>query len=173
MTVLVLGPNDSGKSVFAEKLAAKLSTGALFYIATMIPHGEEGRARVEKHRRQRADAGFVTVERPAAVAEAPISPDAVVLLEDVSNLLNNVMFGGAGGECEVYDVIARLCGKCRDSVLVSVDGLAECGEYDGGTNEYIAALNRLNGRLCSLADIVVAMRNKMPVFLKGDAHALD
>ncbi len=173
MTVLVLGPNGSGKSAFAEKLAAKLSTGRLFYVATMIPFGEEGRARVEKHRSQRAGLGFKTVERPAEVAAVPIPPDAAVLLEDVPNLLSNAMFEHSCGEDEVFTDVVGLCGKCRDAVLVSIAGLTVSNEYDCGTNVYIAALDRLNGRLHGFADVVAIMDDKRPVFVKGDINALD
>ena len=51
MMILVVGSPDSGKSVKAEELAAELSGNEKkIYLATMIPFGEEGAARVEKHR---------------------------------------------------------------------------------------------------------------------------
>ena len=175
MTILILGPNGSGKSVCAEKLAARLSDGALYYIATMLPYGEDGRIRVEKHRQQRADAGFITIERLNHVSAIPLPPDAVALLEDVSNLLGNALFGGErdGNIGGVYADITAMCAKCRASVLVSIDGLAAQSEHDGETRDYIDALNRLNGKLFEFADAVIAMRDGTPIFLKGDASAPD
>jgi adenosylcobinamide kinase/adenosylcobinamide-phosphate guanylyltransferase len=152
MTVFVLGPNNSGKSAYAEKLAASLSSGPLCYIATMVPYGEEGRARVEKHRKQRAHMGFVTLEQPIGVAGIPLPADATVLLEDVSNLLGNTLHGGGG---DVFGDIAALCQKCRNAVLVSISGLEPRPEHDDETKGYIAALNRLNGLLADFADKVV------------------
>lgn len=174
MTALVLGPNGSGKSAYAEKLAARLSSGAPYYIATMIPYGEEGLARVEKHRRQRESMGFITVERPSNVSEIPLPPGAAVLLEDVSNLLSNALFDGnhAGSEDDVFADITALCAKCRAAVLVSIDGLTAKSEYDGETRGFLDALNRLNQRLCGFADTVFVMRGGAPVFVKGDARAL-
>jgi len=174
MTVLILGPNGSGKSAYAEKLAARLSTGALYYIATMVPHGDEGQARVEKHRKQREDMGFVTVERPADVSWILLPPDATVLLEDVSNLLGNALFDGkrGGSGDSVFADITAMCAKCLAAVLVSIDGLAAQPEYDDETRGYIDALNRLNGRLSDFADTVITMRGGTPVFVKGDAYAL-
>ena len=43
MVVLIIGIPDSGKSKMAEKWAVRLSNGGRkFYIATMIPFGEDG-----------------------------------------------------------------------------------------------------------------------------------
>lgn len=175
MTVLVLGPNGSGKSTCAEGIATRLSSGALYYIATMIPYGEEGLTRVEKHRTQRASAGFVTVEQPSSVSEVPLPPHAVVLLEDVSNLLANALFAGHqdGSEEGVFGDITAMCAKCRAAVMVSIDGLTTTSASDDETRGYIHALNGLNGRLADFADIVLAMRDGLPIAIKGDVHALD
>jgi adenosylcobinamide kinase/adenosylcobinamide-phosphate guanylyltransferase len=172
MIILILGPNLSGKSAYAEKLAARLSEGALYYIATMIPYGDEGRERVEKHRKQRAAMGFVTAERPSKVSGVHMPPGAVALLEDVSNLLGNAMFAGERDENEdgVFADIAAMCAKCRASVLVSISGSVAAAEHDDETRGYIDALNRLNDRLADFADTVVTMRGGMPYCVKGDAH---
>ncbi|MDR1665295.1 MAG: bifunctional adenosylcobinamide kinase/adenosylcobinamide-phosphate guanylyltransferase [Clostridiales bacterium] len=156
MTALIIGPNGSGKSACAEKLAVSLQAGAgaLYYIATMVPCGEEGFARVEKHRRQRARSGFITLEK-THISGLELPPDAVVLLEDVSNLLGNAMFGAE--KSDVFNDIVSLCEKCRAAVLVSIGGLAESPEYNEETNAYIAALNRLNERLAGFADKTVDM----------------
>jgi adenosylcobinamide kinase/adenosylcobinamide-phosphate guanylyltransferase len=169
MTILILGPNQSGKSAYAEKLASRLSDGALYYIATMIPYGDEGRARVEKHRKQRAAMGFVTAEQALNVSAVPMPQGAVALLEDVSNLLGNAMFTGNRDENEdgAFADITELCAKCRASVLVSISGSVAGPECDDETRRYIDALNRLNDRLADFADTVVAMRDGTPVRVKG------
>ena len=175
MMGLVLGPNGSGKSAYAEKLTTRLSSGELYYIATMIPYGDEGRNRVEKHRKQRDGVEFITVEKPSCVSDIPLLTDAVVLLEDVSNLLGNALFGGnrSGSEDSVFSDITTLCAKCRASVLVSIDGLTAAQEHDDETRGYIDSMNRLNRRLFDLADTVVTMRDGKPGVVKGDANALD
>ena len=174
MTALILGPNGSGKSAYAEKLTARLSSGALYYIATMIPYGEEGRARVAKHRKQREFMGFVTVEKPFCVSDIRFPPDTAVLLEDVSNLLSNAIFDGThdGNEESILLDITAMCAKCRTAVLVSIDGLTAEPKHNDETRGYIDALNRLNRRLSDFADIVISTRDETPVFLKGDTYAL-
>lgn len=172
MTALVLGPNGSGKSAFAEKLTASRSSGALIYIATMLPFGEEGQAKVLKHIKQREGFGFLTHERPMSVGDIDLPKDAGVLLEDVSNLLSNNMFGG-GAQSEVLSDIKALCLKCGFSVLVSIDGLERDPGFSGETNAYIDALNSLNINLADFADIVIKMRDGVPFCVKGEAYALD
>ncbi len=155
MTVLVLGPSGSGKSAYAEKLTAKMSGGALYYIATMIPFGEEGKARVDRHRKQREDFAYITIEKPSRVSEIPLPQGATVLLEDVSNLLGNALFDGGENEERIFKDIDALCAKCQNTVLVSIDGLTPKPEYSDETNAYIDALNRVNSRLMNFADEVV------------------
>jgi hypothetical protein len=58
-------------------------------------------------------------------------------------------------------------------VLVSINGLTAKSEYNGETNEYIESLNRLNECLANFSDTVVTMDDGTPVFVKGDADALD
>lgn len=171
MFILVLGHNKSGKSRFAEQLAARMRGSDLVYLATFIPVGEgiTGAATIERHRAQRAGLGFATVEQPLHVGEAPLLPGATVLLEDVSNLLGNNLFcEGAHGSAEtVLQDITRLAQKCGQLVAVSISGLALSEEYDDATNRYIGALNVLNSQMEALADVVVEMKNGQPHVLKG------
>jgi adenosylcobinamide kinase/adenosylcobinamide-phosphate guanylyltransferase len=90
MMILIAGANSSGKSAFAEDLAVRIADGPLYYIATMVPHGPEGAARVARHLTRRAGRGFITIESPGAVL--PARDADTVLLEDVSNLLADAMF---------------------------------------------------------------------------------
>ena len=48
MLTLIIGGSGSGKSSFGEELAQK-SNSKLYYLATMIPYGDEGKRRVERH----------------------------------------------------------------------------------------------------------------------------
>ncbi len=62
--ILVVGGPNSGKSLRAEELAVEMSAeDKRIYLAAMIPYGEEGAARVKRHRELRKGKGFVTVER--------------------------------------------------------------------------------------------------------------
>lgn len=170
MLTLIIGENGSGKSAYAENLVCRAG-GARCYIATMIPHGAEGAARVEKHLHQREGMGFMTLEIPYAIGSAAIPPDAAVLLEDVSNLLSNSMFGRGGTAAEVLTDIAALYKRCRILFAVTIGGL-DASVYNGETRGYIEALNALNTALFDLADTVVEMKNGVPRLQKGEDDAL-
>ena len=96
MICLVLGTPDSGKSAKAESIVMDIAgDGKKYYIATMVPYGEEGAKRVQKHRDMRAGKGFETIECPVRVHEL-VSKTAdletsTCLLECMSNLIGNEM----------------------------------------------------------------------------------
>ena len=62
MICLVTGGAGCGKSTWAEKLVDSLPRENRYYIATMQVYDEESRQRVARHRAQRADKGFTTIE---------------------------------------------------------------------------------------------------------------
>ena len=162
MTALILGPNGSGKSAYAERLAASLGGGPLVYIATMLPYGEQGRLRVEKHIAQRRGYGFVTVEAPYTVADMEVDARSTVLLEDLSNLLGNAVFEKKERPENVLDGILALSEKCANLVIVSIDGLVDGDGGDAATREYIKSLNSINGAISKWADKTIRMREGSP-----------
>ena len=91
MLILAIGGSGSGKSEYAERLTVHLAGDMpRYYLATMQVWDEECRARIEKHRRQRAGRGFVTVERPLdlmGIQSAALDKGGTILLEDLGNLL--------------------------------------------------------------------------------------
>ena len=62
MIVLVTGGSGCGKSTWAEKLVSALPAEKRVYIATMQVYDEESVQRVARHRAQRANKGFTTIE---------------------------------------------------------------------------------------------------------------
>ena len=165
--ILISGPNNSGKSRFAECLICAAAGEERCYLATMIPKTEDNRARIEKHRRQRAGLCFRTLETPYRVGDTAVPPEASVLVEDVSNLLGNAMFERGGDADSVFDDIRMLREKCAMLVAVTISGLSPEG-YEGETAAYINALNRLNARLFDAADLAAEMRQSKPYLTKGE-----
>lgn len=170
MMILISGRNGSGKSLFAEKLAATADLPR-YYIATMVSQSEENDARIEKHRRQRAGLGFTTLELPCHVGQANVSPDSLVLLEDASNLLANLVFTEQGTVRDALDEIEALRDKCRYLIVVTISGL-DGAAYDGETADYIRSMEQLNGYLLGLADAAVELVDGRPVMRKGDPYDL-
>lgn len=166
--LLISGGNGSGKSRYAESFISK-TTGPRYYIATMEPQTEDNHRRIQKHIDQRFGMGFVTLELPAQVQTANVTEDSVVLLEDVSNLLGNTIFGMDSTMEETFQDILSLQRKCKLLVAVTIAGLSPEG-YDEETTSYINDLNHLNQRLYNLSDAAVTMKDGFPVWEKGAEH---
>ena len=175
MVVLVIGTPDSGKSERAEKIALELSgEGKKYYIATMIPYGDEGLLRVEKHRKARAGKGFVTIEKPADVHELAIEltdiKDSTCLLECMSNLIGNEMHREAAPGADIKYRIPeeRLADRITESVkaliytaahLVIVTNRFPSDDeaYDAETREYVRLVETVNSKLKKEADRILEL----------------
>lgn len=157
MITLILGKNNSGKSSYAESIIANLSPNKRYYIATMIPYGDEGIKRVNKHLKMRESLNMITIEDPFLTHTFEIDSDSDVLLEDISNLLANRMFEKGNLGCEsIVDDIILLSKKTRNLVLVSISDIVNEG-YDEETVSYINQLNIINKELEKLADKTIKM----------------
>ncbi len=181
MMVLVIGGSGSGKSAYAEKVAGALSkdserekqgTMKKYYLATMQVFDQEGRRKVERHRKLRRGKGFVTVEQPTEIHRAlgkMETGERTVLLECISNLAANEMFSEnqPKTEMQVTESILRdmelLKEKVTHLVVVSNNVFEDGIVYDGATMEYIRAMGRINQKLAALADRVVEVVVGIPV----------
>ena len=88
MLTLVLGGAASGKSACAESLVLKTSLPR-YYLATMQVWDAECAARVEKHRKMRAQKQFETLECPLHLDRLALPGRGTVLLEDLGNLVSS------------------------------------------------------------------------------------
>ena len=155
MLTLVIGANNSGKSAYAESIIAGLESKKRYYIATMIPFGEDGQARVKKHLKMRENLGMETLEDPYFDKVDTIENGSDVLLEDVSNLVANRLFEKGPEACEtIVQEILSLNEKVANLVVVSIGGIVDEG-YDEETVRYIDMLNQINQELTKLSDEVV------------------
>ena len=164
MLVLYAGGSASGKSEAAEAAAvreAKAAGSPLIYLATMERGGREAEARIEKHRAQRAEKGFRTMECPRAVHELTLPADAVILLEDLGNFVGNELFSPETGErseetvlCALRESLLALETKCAQLILVGAL-LAEEPRYgDPDTERYVRLFSALQNALAARADAV-------------------
>ena len=180
MIVLITGGSGSGKSAYAENIAISLASGsnsqALYYVATMQVYDEEGRKKVERHRRLRAGKGFETVERPVGITEALTKMKAgkkTILLECMSNLAANEMFSLEKVKTadQVVDIIctgiAFLAQKAENLIIVTNNVFEDGIAYEAATQSYIEALGRINTQLAALADVVTEVVVGIPVSVKG------
>ena len=170
MLILVSGGSASGKSKYAEDLAARTPPGERIYVATMRVWDEESRRRVERHRAMRAGKGFRTEERPVHLDHMPVPAGSVVLLEDLSNLTANEWFGPEGpegAEARVLSGVRRLKEAAACMVVVTNELFSDGVAYDKETADYLAALTRLNAAVAAEADRVYEVVCGIPVCWKG------
>lgn len=102
----VTGGARSGKSAFAERLAAGTQRPVV-YIATLEPLDEEMRDRVGRHREARP-AQWETVEAPLALAAAleAVDGDACALVDCLSLWVSNRLLAAAEDEPSLDTVAA-------------------------------------------------------------------
>lgn len=168
MLTIIIGGSDSGKSAFAERLAADLP-GTRIYLATMAAGDPESLERIARHRQQRRGLGFETLERPLDLEGAELPADANVLLEDLSNLLANEMFSPEGGGMDaVRRGLDALIRRCRNLTVVSNEIFSGGTEYEGETLAYIQNLALLNRFVAERAALAVEVICGLPNVLKGE-----
>lgn len=168
MLTLILGGAASGKSEYAERLVLSQS-GPHLYLATMEPWGEEGQARVKKHRDSRKDRGFQTVERYTDLRGLVLPQDASILLEDLGNLTANELFrADGGGEAAVRAGLEHLTKACRNLTVVTNEAFSGGQDYGEDTVRYLEVLARLNRSLAGKADLVAEIVCGLPDAWKGE-----
>ena len=201
MIVLVLGTPDSGKSKIAEDIVMRLAAGLditgspaeeggrnesgrlaapagmdKLYIATMIPFGEEGDRRIEKHRNMRAGKGFLTVEKytevDSLIGEITDLDRKCCLLECMSNLVGNEMHDPrnlslSDEELEklITEQVLALGKSCGHLVVVANRFLTEDAGYDDETRRYVRIAGRVN-------EILKAGADKTCELAEGEWHYL-
>lgn len=170
MLTLVIGGAGSGKSAFAERLV-QAQPGPRLYIATMQPFDGECRARIARHRAQRAGKGFATLERytDLAGAASAVPPGAAVLLECMSNLTANELYDPAGGGgAAVLRGVEAVLARSRSLTVVTNEVFLGGAAYEGDTLLYLRELARINRALAARADLAVEVVCGLPNVLKGE-----
>jgi len=176
---LILGGARSGKSDYAEKLAATMGQHIL-YIATAEAKDEEMVARIEAHRLARP-AEWQTLETPRnvgiALATIVDHPDAL-LLDCLTLLVSNIALAmeselqatiEAAVQIEIEAIIATRTQLNVPLIIVSNEvGLGLVPSYPLG-RVYRDVLGRANQNLAALADRVLFMVAGLPMTVKDQS----
>ena len=176
MFTLVIGGAASGKSEYAEGLVLASPCWPRCYIATMEPFDGESRARVEKHRRMRADKQFETIECYTGLSALRLPQRGVILLECMGNLAANELYspGGAGSTADAFaaimDGVEALLSQCAGLVVVSSEVFTGGSRYAAGTEDYLRLLALVNRALARRADRVCEVVCGLPQYVKGAAE---
>lgn len=170
MMHVVTGGSGSGKSAFAEQLVLEAGERHRIYIATMLPFGEDAKKRVERHRSMRREKQFETIERYTGLDQLQLPADCTVLLECVSNLTANEMYGADGAHEQTADAVVRgllhLKRQAADLIVVTNEVFSDGICYDASTMQYLAYLGEINRRIAAEADRVTEVVYGIPVRIK-------
>lgn len=197
MMALVTGGAACGKSAYAERACTTLG-GDLVYLAAMKPFGEEGAARVRKHRLERAGKGFRTIECYDGI-DGVLAGDSIdgatVLLECLGNVVANELFRSEDAapcsSCEIsaadrvacssitcareriLEALGALARRCAHLVIVGNEVGCDGIDYRAQTREYQELLGGIACTIAADADMVVECNAGVPIVLKrpDDADA--
>ncbi|MEJ8809874.1 bifunctional adenosylcobinamide kinase/adenosylcobinamide-phosphate guanylyltransferase [Variovorax ureilyticus] len=179
---LILGGQKSGKSRRGEELAAawlgRSNVHRAVLIATAQAHDDEMRARIARHRRDRAlrVPGLGTVEEPLALAEAiraQASPNTLVLVDCLTLWLTNLMMPVEGIGRSPVDIdaatdslVSEVGAAGGPVVLIGNEiglGVIPLGRE---VRAFVDALGMLNQRVAAACDRVTLMAAGLPLTLK-------
>jgi adenosylcobinamide kinase/adenosylcobinamide-phosphate guanylyltransferase len=185
---LVLGGQRSGKSRRAEQLAATWLAGApqrrAVMIATATAYDDEMRARIARHRRDRAErlSGMLTVEEPVALAAAisqHASAQTLIVVDCLTLWLTALLMpaeeqtGGPAGPArdaavqQAVEAVAEAV-SCSAGPVVLVTNEIGLGVVPMGreVRAFVDAQGRLNQRMAAVCRRVTLMAAGLPLILK-------
>jgi adenosylcobinamide kinase/adenosylcobinamide-phosphate guanylyltransferase len=163
---LVLGGARSGKSAFAERLAAECGEPVL-YIATAWRTDDEMAERIARHRAQRSPA-WLTVETPRSLVDhVDRAVTTTVVVEDLTLLLSNHMeVCPDDAEAQALNEVESLLALELNVILVSNEvGMGLVPAYPLG-RAFRDALGRVNQHAAQLCDEVYLTVAGLPLRLK-------
>lgn len=175
MTVFISGGAKCGKSSIAQDLTVALAkSGKHYYVATMIPSGEEDQERIHRHLADRAGMGFETVEcfkNILSVAES----DGTFLVDNITSLIQNALFSVEKN----YEMDLEAAKRCADeliafakivrhAVFVSDYIYSDAERYSESTEMYRKCLASIDRRLAEICDTVVEVSAGQMIIHKGD-----
>jgi adenosylcobinamide kinase/adenosylcobinamide-phosphate guanylyltransferase len=179
--MLILGGARSGKSAYAERLAADSGKGVI-YIATAQAGDAEMAARIAHHR-QRRDAGWTTVEETLALGDAIeqwSAPDRLVLIDCLTVWLSNLLFSECREFPEIGEIVPPACFReQREHLLQALQNAA--GDVILVSNEvgmgivpqgaisrwFVDEAGRLNQAVAAACERAVFVAAGLPLLLKG------
>ena len=180
MKIFISGGCKNGKSFYAQHLvkaqhlANAREQGSLYYIATMKPVDAEDDERILKHRREREDWGFCTIEQPVDIEKILDSccHNGSFLLDSLTALLANEMFLSDGRINEhtvqkITDGLLQITGKVNNIVIVSDYIYSDAFLYDSLTEKYRKSLAEIDHVAAESCDVVLEAAFTSVIIHKG------
>lgn len=166
--ILVTGGQRSGKSVFAEKMALRLSPRPT-YVATAQIYDEEMRERVRIHK-QRRSAHWINLECPLDISTVECEIESVVLIDCVTLWATNKFFEKGENPEDVLNELKRQVNILLHKKATFIFVTNEVGL--GGTSEnlmqrkFMDIQGLINQYLAMLSDEVYFLISGIPMRIK-------
>lgn len=172
--VLILGGARSGKSSYAQEIAAQIG-GRVLFCATAEALDGEMQSRIEKHRRSRPP-GWETVEASRDIGrvlgQRATEYDAIII-DCITVLVANIMGDGSDAEKAESSVSAEILGligliKRKQSNYILVSNEAGSGLVPDNRlgRVYRDELGKANQLLAAVSDEVYLLTAGIPLKLK-------
>lgn len=176
MKSLILGGVKSGKSCFAERMAAN-SGKNVTYIATAQAWDDEMRARISAHQAQRPG-HWQTIEAPLYLAQALQASDeanTVILLDCLTLWITQLLCheNPALLAQELTAFQALLPTLKADLILVSNETNMGVIPMDVLSRRFCDEAGKLHQTLAPMMDNLVLTVAGLPLYLKGKPYELD
>lgn len=184
----ISGGVRSGKSSFAERLlvgSADVTDGRLVYIASGRAVDREMQERIDKHKTDRADESWLTIEQPVALEEVLpfIEPGDYVVWDCLTTWLANEMYEEIEHtycvhveKCmrekavQLMETVAAITEKASQFVIVSNEVLDELPSVYEETRKYSRWIGLLHQALVAIADDAIEMDSGMPLYWKREGQ---
>lgn len=135
----------------------------------MKPFGEESVRKIERHKKMRKGKGFETFEIYEDIKNIRIERNYDgIILECISNVLANEMFGGkSSSPCEdIFAAVEYICRKSCYTVVITNEISSDGVVYEAETETYKKNMSIINRKLAEAADCVIEIVYSIPVVLK-------
>ncbi|VAX25868.1 Adenosylcobinamide kinase / Adenosylcobinamide-phosphate guanylyltransferase [hydrothermal vent metagenome] len=173
---LVTGGRRSGKSGYAQRYAESLE-GPRTYIATCPVIDDETAARVEAHKKNRINKGWVTIEETVDLAGAILkaTPGGALLIECVTLWLSNLMYKAESqeedfAESHAIRLTREALAACRrlDSTVIFVTNEIGWGVIPDNrvARKFSDIAGKVNQLIASESDTAILIVSGYPVQLK-------
>ena len=170
--ILVTGGRRSGKSAFALKIAQGISASR-YFIATAEAGDDEMSERIERHRKEREQNGWTTIEKPLDISMALRSvPEGSVAVVDCLTLwVSNLTMSGVLTEDDAASHSRLALTAARESGASFVFVTSEVGmgvvPMSKEARLFCDLLGRVNQEVAAESDHVYLLVSGLPLALKG------
>lgn len=180
----ISGGARSGKSAYAERLFVSQRTGRLVYIASGVASDPEMKQRIDKHKADRQEANWQTIEQRVNLHEVlpHLKPGDLVLWDCLTTWLANELYEGyeEGTPCvhrrgcleqkqqDLLHTITEIKQRVAQFVIVSNEVLDEWPHYEEETEIYRRTIGTLHQQIVALADHAIEMDHGIPIIWKGE-----